>query len=301
MSKVKPTILRGGRHLSPRSMETMMLMSPFAPETSKSWSPAVDIRESDAAYVITAELPGLTKNEVSVVLDGDILTISGERALGAEAKSFSRIEGHYGEFSRKFAMPQHVNPQAVKAEFNSGVLTVMLPKTDRATNAEIWGDFDRSADVQRVQSAGEDFVLVKRRPYEELIDRLESLDTSSEVQRARAAVRRGVLELVLDRGLTREQVQELARADSFGGRLAILRQALGVDQKRLAEESGVSQSTISKLEHGKVKRLSFDTVQRLLEALGLPGDSILPFYVGELTSEIPRTKGHKRQKAQQEA
>lgn len=115
----------------------------FSPEFSAAqkdiatWRPKVDVRESEKAFVIHAELPGLAKDHVNVELDQGVLTISGERKFEKkdEREQFHRIERSYGKFQRSFAVPEGLDPNSISATFNEGVLEVTLPKPEVKTPA----------------------------------------------------------------------------------------------------------------------------------------------------------------------
>lgn len=106
---------------------------PFG-QYAQRFSPAVDIREEKDAIVIAAELPGMKPEDVNVSLDGNLLTISGERKFEHEQKGegFRRIERSYGSFSRSFTLPDTVAVEKLEAELKDGVLNVRLPKTEKA-------------------------------------------------------------------------------------------------------------------------------------------------------------------------
>ncbi|HVR06944.1 MAG TPA: Hsp20/alpha crystallin family protein [Thermoanaerobaculia bacterium] len=102
--------------------------------TSRTWTPPVDIQETDEAYRIHAELPGLTKDDIQITLENNVLRLSGERKLEKDVKkeSYHRIERTYGAFSRSFALPTQVSPDKVEAKFDNGVLTIVVPKAEQA-------------------------------------------------------------------------------------------------------------------------------------------------------------------------
>ncbi|CUS76560.1 heat shock protein Hsp20 [Candidatus Kryptonium thompsonii] len=104
-----------------------------------SWSPRVDISETDDEYIVRAEIPGVSKDDVKITIKDDILTISGEKKQEKEAKgeNFHRIERVYGSFSRSFALPGSVKVDKVEAKFKDGVLTIKLPKVEEAKPREI--------------------------------------------------------------------------------------------------------------------------------------------------------------------
>jgi HSP20 family protein len=97
-------------------------------------SPAVDISEDDAAYHLTAELPGMNEQEVEVSLSGDTLTIKGEKKQETERKDKNTFlsERSYGMFQRSFSIPEGVDHDKIEAKFAKGVLTLTLPKTPTA-------------------------------------------------------------------------------------------------------------------------------------------------------------------------
>lgn len=98
------------------------------------WAPPVDITEDDKEYLVKAELPELKKEEVKVTVENGELTISGERKFEKEEKNkkYHRIERSYGSFVRSFILPEAVNGEKVNAEFKDGLLTVHLPKDEKA-------------------------------------------------------------------------------------------------------------------------------------------------------------------------
>lgn len=97
-------------------------------------TPAVDITEADGAYKLTAELPGLTEKDIEVQVAGDVLTLKGEKREEKEQKekSFHLSERSYGSFQRSFSLPEGVDRDKVTAEFAKGVLTITMPKTEKA-------------------------------------------------------------------------------------------------------------------------------------------------------------------------
>jgi HSP20 family protein len=101
-------------------------------------SPAVDITEDDAAYKVTAELPGMTDKEIEVVVSGDTLTLKGEKRQEKEHKetNFYLYERSYGSFQRSFYLPDGVDRDRIGADFAKGVLTVTLPKTAKAVEQQ---------------------------------------------------------------------------------------------------------------------------------------------------------------------
>ena len=103
------------------------------------WMPSVDIYEQPDAVVIEAELPGLTKEDVSVKLENHTLTIQGERKLAHEdnRENYHRVERAYGSFARSFTLPTNVDTEKINAEFKDGVLQILLPKREEAKPRQI--------------------------------------------------------------------------------------------------------------------------------------------------------------------
>jgi len=103
------------------------------------WAPSVDITETDTAYLIKGEIPGVNKEDVKVNIENGLLTMSGERRQEKEEKDkkFHRIERSYGSFMRSFRLPDNIDESAVKAEFKDGMLNVTLPKTTQPRNRAI--------------------------------------------------------------------------------------------------------------------------------------------------------------------
>jgi HSP20 family protein len=98
------------------------------------FSPSVDVKESDKEIKVSAELPGMEDKDIDVSLTKDSLTIKGEKKEEKEdkGKDFYRMERSYGSFTRTVPLPSEIDTEKVKAEFRKGVLTVTLPKTAKA-------------------------------------------------------------------------------------------------------------------------------------------------------------------------
>ena len=96
------------------------------------WRPAVDIEENNGNLMLRAEIPGMTKDDIRVSVQEDLLTISGERKHENETKdkTFHRIERCYGKFRRMIRLPAQVDADKVKASYKDGVLNVTLPKPE---------------------------------------------------------------------------------------------------------------------------------------------------------------------------
>jgi HSP20 family protein len=98
-------------------------------------SPRMDIHESEKALEITAELPGVSQNDVDLRIEGDTLTIRGEKRNARRDKHAHVVERSYGTFQRSVQLPFSPDPEQVEANFDSGVLTIILPKRDQQEKA----------------------------------------------------------------------------------------------------------------------------------------------------------------------
>lgn len=106
---------------------------------SDEWAPMVDVAETKDEVIVRAEVPGMTKEDISVTLQDNVLTLRGERKQETEAKSatFHRLERSYGSFVRSFTLPTLVQVEKAKADYKDGVLTINLPKAEEVKPKEI--------------------------------------------------------------------------------------------------------------------------------------------------------------------
>ena len=105
-----------------------------AAELDRVLKPALNVAEGEHSYTITAELPGVAKEDVTLTLEDGVLTLSGEKKHETEQKdkSWHRIERVYGSFQRAMALPKGVDGERAEATFRDGVLTIELPKSEQA-------------------------------------------------------------------------------------------------------------------------------------------------------------------------
>ncbi|NOT34936.1 MAG: Hsp20/alpha crystallin family protein [Candidatus Eisenbacteria bacterium] len=122
-----------------RLFDRLFEPSRFAADTAAVFHPAVDIEETPDAYVIHADLPGLTEKDVKVGLVGDLLTLRGERKSQREVKegSWHHDERVHGAFERAFRLPKPVQSDRVTASTRHGVLEIRVPKAEQARAREI--------------------------------------------------------------------------------------------------------------------------------------------------------------------
>jgi HSP20 family protein len=102
------------------------------PAAVRRWIPAMDLVETDDDFVLRADLPGLSEGDVNVELDDNVLTISGERKSEHEERKegYYRVERASGSFARSLTLPEGVDANAIKANFDKGVLEVRIPKPE---------------------------------------------------------------------------------------------------------------------------------------------------------------------------
>ena len=99
---------------------------------ARRWVPAMDLVETEDAFVLKADLPGLVEDDVKLEVEGNVLTISGERAFENQVKKdgFYRVERGSGTFARSLTLPEGIDPDAIAARFDRGVLEVSIPKPE---------------------------------------------------------------------------------------------------------------------------------------------------------------------------
>jgi HSP20 family protein len=115
-------------------------LGPFRRFTEEGeWMPTVDVSETAKEIIVNAEIPGVEAKKIDVSLDGNVLTIKGERKREHEEKeeNFHRIERSYGSFYRALQLPAEVDGERIKAIYKKGVLRIAMPKTKRETGKKI--------------------------------------------------------------------------------------------------------------------------------------------------------------------
>ncbi len=133
----------------PRDMESLFerfwtdpIVAAWTPGRSEdlaSWTPGVDVVEEADAYVFSADLPGVPKEDVEITFEDNILTIAGSRERREESNNgqYRRVERRYGKFTRSFSLPSQVDTAKVDASFKDGVLMVRVPKAETAKARKI--------------------------------------------------------------------------------------------------------------------------------------------------------------------
>ena len=121
--------------------------------TLRRWMPAMDLLETDSHFVLRADLPGMSEEDVNIEVEERVLTVSGERkAEHTERKdSYQRIERAFGSFSRSLTLPDGVDPEAVSASFDRGLLEVQIPKPEQRKPRKVSigvGDSPKTIDTE---------------------------------------------------------------------------------------------------------------------------------------------------------
>jgi len=103
------------------------------------WTPSVDIIEKEGNLILRAELPGISEKQIELKLEGNTLTLKGERKMENKDKegTYHRIESSYGSFTRSFRLPDTVDAEKINADYKNGVLTVTIPQKPEVKPREI--------------------------------------------------------------------------------------------------------------------------------------------------------------------
>jgi len=98
------------------------------------WSPSFDVKEKENALVVEGEIPGLETKDIDISIEGNLLTIRGEKKQETKETNecYHRVERQYGSFSRSIPLPIEIDETKVDAEYKNGVLKVVMPKTEEA-------------------------------------------------------------------------------------------------------------------------------------------------------------------------
>lgn len=104
-----------------------------------SFIPGIDISETDNQFLISAELPGMEKDNIEISLDNGRLSISGERKFEHEedGKKFHRVETRYGSFNRSFQLPDNVDEESIQATYENGLLNISIDKAEDKVKKKI--------------------------------------------------------------------------------------------------------------------------------------------------------------------
>jgi len=103
------------------------------------WLPAVDILEKEGNVILRVEVPGINEKDIDLKLEGNTLTLKGEKKLENEEErnNYHRMESYYGSFSRSFTLPDSVDRDHIKADYKNGILTITIPQKPEVRPREI--------------------------------------------------------------------------------------------------------------------------------------------------------------------
>jgi HSP20 family protein len=105
----------------------------------ENWMPAVDVLEKDGNLILRAEVPGMNQKDIDLKLEGNVLTMKGEKKSSAEENddNYRRIESCYGSFTRSFTLPETVEHDKIRADYKDGILTITIPQKPEVKPREI--------------------------------------------------------------------------------------------------------------------------------------------------------------------
>ena len=120
-------------------LDTFFSRAANAAPATRAWLPAVDMHETKDDLVLNVEVPGVSEKDVKVTINGDLLSIRGERRVDDEAKDrqYLHVERVYGQFERLVQLPMEVQADKVKATYRDGLLQITLPKAEELKPREI--------------------------------------------------------------------------------------------------------------------------------------------------------------------
>jgi HSP20 family protein len=123
--------------------------------TTRRWLPPMDLVETADHYVLRADLPGLSDGDVTIQLEDNALTISGERKAEHEQQQqgYQRLERAFGAFSRSLTLPDGVDPDGIDAHFDRGVLEIHIPKPEKKNPKTVQITLGAQPDTKTVESA----------------------------------------------------------------------------------------------------------------------------------------------------
>jgi HSP20 family protein len=127
--------------------------------TNTSFAPTVDVYEDEHSVTLKIEVPGIDEKDIDVRIENNTLTVHGERKFEKEEKeeNFRRVERQYGSFTRSFTLPNTVDPEQVKANYEKGILKISLPKKAEAKPKQIKVNVgsDKTLEGKQPKSAGQ--------------------------------------------------------------------------------------------------------------------------------------------------
>jgi HSP20 family protein len=123
---------------------TLIQFYPVVRAANNGWKPNVDIFEIDEDFVLSAEIPGMKKEDISLTLENNLLTLKGEKKKETATgdANYQLNERRFGRFCRSFVMPESIKPEKIKTSYKDGLLRVSIPKSDIAKQKEIKVEFN---------------------------------------------------------------------------------------------------------------------------------------------------------------
>jgi HSP20 family protein len=135
---------------------TRLFNTLFDQSQPQRWVPPMDLVEADDHFLLRADLPGLSEEDINIELRDNTLTVAGERKTETEQRErgWYRLERQFGQFSRSLSLPEGVDPDAVEAHFDRGVLEVRIPKPEarKPRRIAIGGNGGKPATVEGTAS-----------------------------------------------------------------------------------------------------------------------------------------------------
>jgi len=131
--------LRRFRSQMDRLFDSFFGLAPWEETLPGGWTPDVEVADTDKEILVKAEVPGLGPEDIDVRVSGNVLTLSGEKKEETEEKKsgYYRSERRFGSFLRTIDLPTSVNAEAVSAEYDKGILTVRIPKSEDSAPRKI--------------------------------------------------------------------------------------------------------------------------------------------------------------------
>lgn len=137
-----------------RLFEQSLTRSGHEPVSAQTWAPAVDICETEGAFVLRVELPGIKPEDVDIQITADTLTIRGERRFEKEekGKQYVRVERAYGAFQRSFTLGLPIDQTNVRASYRDGVLEITLPKREEVKPQQVKVEVQRGPEAELIEA-----------------------------------------------------------------------------------------------------------------------------------------------------
>jgi HSP20 family protein len=136
-------------------------------QTLSQVGPACDVRETDKHYIMSFDVPGMSKEDINVEVSGNCLCVSGERkeerSEGDEGSRSFFSERHYGSFERSLTLPNDVDPSRVSAEYHNGVLEVSIPKSEESHRSKVAISERNGGEKREIQASASEKSSNKKR------------------------------------------------------------------------------------------------------------------------------------------